>query len=135
MPNYTKHACIDCGTVRLVQTHYGESRNPRCKPCSKSGDKHPLYGIFGKDAAHWKGGQYTDNRGYVFVYSLDHHRASCGYVKRAVLVLEAKLCRPLQDGYDAHHKNEIKDDDNSENLEELEHGAHSSLHAGLRTSR
>jgi len=128
MPSWKYCACVDCGKVRLVQTHYGKPRSLRCKSCSKIGANHPQYGKFGEGAAHWKGGQYTDVRGYVFVHNLEHHRTHNGHVKRAVLVLESKLNRLLRDGYDAHHKNEIKDDDNPKNLEEKPHGEHAALH-------
>lgn len=39
--------------------------------------------------------------GYVFIYKPDHPKALNGkYVKRSVLVLEAKLGRYLRDGYE-----------------------------------
>ncbi len=129
MPNYIYHACVDCGKVRLVQTCYGESRSPRCRPCSKTEANHPQYGITGEDAAHWKGGVTTDNKGYVWIYSPNHPAVSSkGYVKRARLILEKKLGRYLLPGMEPHHKNEIKSDDSPENLEELTHSGHTILH-------
>lgn len=133
MPNYMIHACIDCGVIRLVQTVYGKSRSPRCRSCSKKGENHPLYGILGQDAAHWKGGQHIDNKGYVWVYSPNHPFADdSNYVKRSRLVLEDKLGRYLNDGCDVHHINGIKGDDCPENLEELSHSNHTSLHSTER---
>lgn len=128
MPSYIEHACVDCGKVRLVQTHFGKARNLRCKSCSKVGTNHPQYGKVGEDAAHWKGGQTIDNKGYVWIYMPKHPKALKCYVKRALLVLEDMLGRFLQEGFDSHHKNEIKDDDRPENLEEIMHGSHSTLH-------
>lgn len=46
------------------------------------------------------------------------------YVKRARLILEEQLGRYLLPGMDVHHRNEIKDDDRPENLEELSRGEH-----------
>lgn len=134
MRNYVAHGCIDCGKIRLVQTRHGEPRNPRCKSCSKIGANHPQFGKYGSESAHWKGGQTVDNRGYIFIYKPDHPRADAkGYIKRAILVLELKLRRPLREGYDAHHINEIKGDDSPDNLEENRHDIHAKLHSNIRT--
>ena len=57
------------------------------------------------------------SRGYVYVYAPGHSRATKrGYVKRAILILEEKLGRPLEPGEVAHHKG-AKDDDRPEMLE------------------
>jgi len=125
---YIYHACIDCGRERWVQIHGGRPRSLRCKPCSKTGANHPLYGITGKAAAHWKGG-YTRADGYFVILIPSHPRSFAdGYVKRAILVLEEKLGRPIIEGYDCHHRNKIKSDDRPENLEEILHSSHSTLH-------
>lgn len=125
---YIYHACTDCGRERWVQIHGGEPRNLRCRSCSKAGANHPQYGKFGEDAAHWKGG-YINCNGYFVTLMPEHPRSmSDGYIKRAILVLEEKLGRPIREGYDSHHKNGIKDDDRPENLEEITHGGHTALH-------
>ena len=74
-----------------------------------------------------KGG--TISNGYFWIYMPSHHRARPnGYVKRAVLVLEQRLGRHLQQDEDSHHVNGDKRDDRDENLEVLTHAAHSGLH-------
>ena len=84
---------------------------------------------FGADNPNWKGGETRGHKGYWFVKKRGHPRASkSGYVKRATLVLEAKLGRFLVDGEIAHHKNEIKDDDAPDNLELMLSADHVRLH-------
>jgi len=112
---YIYQACVDCGKKRYVP----KVKNPplRCKSCAHLGNR----------SHRWQGGQCVFG-GYTYIYSPNHPRGnSWGYVKRAVLVLEEKLGRPIKDGYDCHHRNEIKSDDSLDNLEELEHGYHSSI--------
>ena len=59
-------------------------------------------------------------RGYAYVLQPDHPQANKrGYVRRAHLVLEEALGRPLREGCVTHHINGIKDDDSPENLMEL----------------
>lgn len=112
--NYIWHACVDCGKERWVQFRKGKPLNLRCYSCAK-----------------WKGGQ-TSYNGYTLLYRPNHPRAnSWGYVKRAILVLEEKLNRPILLGMDSHHKNEVRDDDRPENLEELTRSKHRALHNRL----
>ncbi|GAJ17164.1 unnamed protein product, partial [marine sediment metagenome] len=75
---------------------------------------------WGKQSPNWKGGQYLEKRGYVRVFAPTHPRCySNGYIRRATLVLEAKLGRFLLPNCVAHHINGIKDDDRPDNLKEL----------------
>lgn len=77
-----------------------------------------------ENAPNWKGGQ-TENDGYIFIMMPEHPRADpYGYVKRARLVLEQKLGRPLLPRMEIHHINGIRNDDRPENLEELTHADH-----------
>lgn len=55
-----------------------------------------------------------------------------GYVKRADLVLEEKLGRPLLPDEIAHHMNRVKEDDSPENLELHTHDSHRKLHAAAK---
>ena len=65
------------------------------------------------------------SRGYVWVKAPGHHRANArGYVKRAILVMEEKLGRPLRPEEMVHHINEIRDDDRPENLEARSRAGH-----------
>jgi hypothetical protein len=59
----------------------------------------------------------------------DHPRAGKdGYVKRAVVVVEALLGRPLVNGEDVHHINGIKTDDRPENLRVMNRSDHMREH-------
>ena len=129
---YVYHACIDCGKGRWVQIQKGNPVCHRCRSCSKKGEHHPYYGTPVECHSRWKGGHsFCD--GYIMIFMPEHPRASYGYIKRAVLVLEKKLGRFIQDGYDVHHINGIQDDDTPENLEEQTHSNHARLHAKNRT--
>ena len=78
---------------------------------------------------NWKGGLTRSSKGYWYVKKSEHHRASKeGYVKRADLVLEAKLGRSLRRGEIAHHKNLDKEDDSPDNLELTTLHEHGNLH-------
>lgn len=113
-------ACIDCGIPRWTNLVKGCPRYLLCRSCAGW-------------ARAWKGGIIKDSKGYVRVFNPEHPFADkSGYVKRATLVLEEKLGRFLGEGMLAHHKNEIKEDDSPENLEEFAHGKHTKLHWRLR---
>jgi hypothetical protein len=72
---------------------------------------------WGKRPPNWKGG--VTSKGYFYIRKPGHPKANKrGYVKRAILVLEAKLGRPIREGYLSHHINEDTMDDRPENLEE-----------------
>jgi len=122
----SKH-CPDCGKAI--------TRNAtRCASCAKRGKRHPMWGIRGEDNPLWRGGQqFNKATGYWYIHQPDHPKANKrGYIKRAILVLEAKLGRHIRDGYDTHHINLVKDDDKAENLEEREHFEHKAYHSKLR---
>jgi hypothetical protein len=48
--------------------------------------------------------------------------------KRLHRLIFEKAYGPIPDGYDIHHINEVKTENNLENLELMEHGVHISLH-------
>ena len=82
---------------------------------------------------NWKGGQTKSKKGYVYVKRPDHPRAmKNGYVKRADLVLEAVIGRPLRRGEEAHHKNHVRDDDSPDNLALHTKNSHAQLHGSER---
>lgn len=101
--------------------------------CSSSSKVSAITGKKGSKNGNWKGGLTKSQKGYWYVLNRDHPRAmKNGYVKRADLVLEKKLGRPLLPSELAHHINEIKDDDSPENLELHTHDSHRELHAAAK---
>lgn len=77
----------------------------------------------------WKGGIHVGTRGYTYLRDPGHHRAmKNGYVKRADVVLESKIGRPLKKHEIAHHKDRNKANDAPENLELTTVSDHARLH-------
>jgi transposase-like protein len=80
----------------------------------------------------WKGG-ITKQGGYVLVKIPGHpHSWENGYVKRAILVAEAKIGRPLAPNEITHHINHVKEDDRPENIEVLTSSEHTTLHNEIK---
>ncbi|HEY4133482.1 MAG TPA: HNH endonuclease [Gemmatimonadaceae bacterium] len=71
----------------------------------------------GEKNGRWKGGEWTNSRGYVMVLvGKDHPMASCrAYAKRCRLVCYETHGMP-EPGQHAHHINGDKSDDRGENL-------------------
>lgn len=83
----------------------------------------------GEKNPRWKGGQFTDGYGYIYILMPEHPRTnSYGYVKRSHLVAEKTLGRYLYPGEITHHKNGKRDDDRPENIEVMTKGKHTSFH-------
>jgi hypothetical protein len=91
-----------------------------------SGKKHP----------NWKGGQYTDKDGRVYIYKPEHsYSNNKGYIFRSRLIMEEILGRYLNPDETVHHKNQILNDDRPENLELFESkGKHTAYHNRLKSS-
>jgi len=122
-------ACPICGKRRWVYLKKGKPEYDLCYNCS---NKIKSTGRKQARNNNWKGGQFY-KYGYVFILRPAHLRSNNnGYVKRAIVILEDKLGRPLLPGMDSHHINGIKDDDHPENLLEVPHNEHPSLHRTLR---
>lgn len=81
-------------------------------------------------------GRKLTRRGYVLVYRPDHpYAAKCGYIFEHRLVMEAKLGRYLLPGEVVHHINGVRNDNGAENLELMDHAAHTiHHHTGLKRS-
>ena len=73
----------------------------------------------------WKGGRVVASNGYVLLRMPGHHLADRrGYVYEHRLVAEQVLGRRLRPGEIPHHKNSIKADNRSENIEVVESAYH-----------
>ncbi len=98
-----KDNCPKCGNLKTK----GYIQCRACKDSAKGAD-HPA----------WKGGRILDGDGYIRVYRPEDPRANCGrYMKEHTLVMESILGRQLLAGENVHHKNGVKTDNRSENLE------------------
>lgn len=73
---------------------------------------------------------HKDRSGYVWILKKDHPRACMGrgYVKRALLVIEKKIGRPLETGEIIHHVNGKRDDDAPDNLMVVTRSIHNKIH-------
>jgi hypothetical protein len=80
----------------------------------------------------WQGGRVKHSQGYMRALAPDHPRADqSGYVLEHILLAEAKLGRPLEDGEEVHHLNGDRADNRLENLQVLSKSDHIRLHNGM----
>ena len=104
------------------------------------------HGNHARGSAHpkWKaGGRLTTSQGYIAVrVPIDHPHAwgpdTCSgyrYAYEHVVVMMAKLGRPLTHGELVHHKNEVRSDNSPDNLELMQKSAHSAHHVEERDTR
>ena len=126
---YAQLKCPECLEERWVLRW--KMRMPSftglCRRCStrRNRSKGQVRGV---NHPRWNNGQ-TMSRGYVYIANPEHPTCtSKGYVKRARLVLEAKLGRLLLPNCVPHHINGIKHDDRDSNLIELTKSQHARLH-------
>lgn len=83
---------------------------------------------YGDSTKHWKGGSYTDSRGYVMVYHPKHPNSRFNhYICEHRVIMENNIGRYLTKDEEVHHKNGIKDDNRIENLELLSKTHHRSI--------
>jgi hypothetical protein len=100
--------------------------------CASKIARHPPVAS-GANNPRWRGGETRSSKGYWYVKMPDHPRAmKSGYVKRADLVLEKKLGRPLEPNEIAHHMDENKDNDSPDNLEPMDGDVHRTMHSRER---
>lgn len=68
------------------------------------------------------------SQGYFWIYKPDHPRCNYKYVKRAVLVIEEKIGRPLFNGEFPHHVDGNRMNDDPDNLEITNRSKHMKDH-------
>ncbi len=81
-----------------------------------SGEIHHWHGAdhSRQNNAHWKGGKYINDSGYIMIYDLGHHRSSNnGYVREHILIAEKALGKRLPDNAQIHH---VKSSDDNGSL-------------------
>jgi hypothetical protein len=107
--------CSECGNEFLVQAWHA----PRAKFCSREcfGKKHSR-ATAGRTGTRWKGGRRYTRSGYVEVWIPHEERTSTKkYRLEHHIVMEQVLGRGLERHERVHHKNGVKDDNRTENLE------------------
>ncbi len=117
MPYPKKGECRNTGRTRFKKgqrpspaTEFKKGNIPHYK-------LHPELVKRGKDSTAWKGGRTKHGQGYVLVKQPNHpFVARNGYIFEHRLVMEKHLGRYLTPKEVVHHKNEIRDDNQIENL-------------------
>ncbi len=130
--------CPECKRVRQMRlSNYNRGGNAGlCLPCHNRTHQHNQ-GHRGYHQQTRRANHQTSegfyHEGYHFVRAEGHPRArKDGFIKRAILVLEAKLGRYLLSSEHSHHLNGIRDDDRPENLIALTNSEHARLHMTAR---
>ena len=83
----------------------------------------------GKRSTNWKGGRKINRDGYIELYKPDHPNSDImGYVKEHVFIMSEFLRRKLEKGEVVHHIDEIRDNNDIDNLELMLRGEHVRLH-------
>lgn len=101
---------------------------------SKTGAKNPYYGMRGEDSPHWTGGVVSDGKGYLMTRKPDWYTGRKGskYVFTHVLVVcEALGLTELPAGWNVHHIDGDKTNNDLSNLALVTMSAHQRIHAQL----
>ncbi len=124
-------ACPDCQEARWVslvdiRKNGGKPLSLRCRSC----EARRRIGVFNNC---WRGGKFTNGMGYIEIYvkpdnpffSMSRGRNGVsGYIPEHRLVMAQQLGRCLTTEENVHHKNGIRTDNRSENLQLVTLGAH-----------
>lgn len=120
----------------IVHRHYSPERILERKSAnyrtSKTGENNPYYGVKGRESPHWKGGVVSDGKGYLIASKPDWYTGRKGsrYVFVHVLVMcEALGLTELPAGWNVHHVDGNKTNNNLNNLALLTMDAHVRLHS------
>jgi hypothetical protein len=142
---YKKHFCArDCYVKWQRENLTGPKYTLMCDCCGKSFERRKSAGkrkhsfcsrkcqhtfFRGQNSPQYKNGRYTDDRGYVLVYTPKHPRrvAKC-YVYEHILVMEKALGRYLEKGEVVHHLNGDRENNRIENLQVMSQAEHRKLH-------
>ncbi len=123
-------SCENCGQERWVVLIKGKPHSKSCKHCAPK-----LSTCYGEKTSNWKGGRHTNRDGYIlimlrpddFFYPMGSKRWH--YVMEHRLVMAEHLGRCLLPWEIVHHKNGVRDDNTTENLELSSKGSHSLAHS------
>ena len=101
---------VGVGAVRNGNKHTQETKNKI---------SNTLKGKYmGDKSSRWKGGKYTDYRGYILIKDRNHpYCKKDGYVYEHRLIMEKHLGRFLEPEESIHHINGIKNDNRLDNLQ------------------
>ncbi len=81
----------------------------------------------------WRGGKYTDPRGYIFLLRPEEPGANkAGYIMEHRLKMQKKIGRPLEKWEVVHHINENKSDNRLKNLRLMTKREHDRMHTTKR---
>ena len=124
--------------ARFIKNHHLKQHNQstemreasRERGKQRTGENSYSYGKKGELHPTWKGGRNIDSDGYVRLYLPDHPSSGKdGYVLEHRLTIEEKIGRRLKDNEHVHHKDDNRQNNDSDNLEILSIGGHMRYHA------
>jgi hypothetical protein len=101
---------------------------------ARSGVGNPQFGLRGEAASNWKGGGWTDRRGYQYQRIPSHPLAQNGYVREHVLIAEREAGRPLTRADVVHHVDTDPANNNPDNLVVTTSSGHRHMHLSLATA-
>ena len=87
---------------------------------------------YGKGHYNYKGGKHLNYKGYVMIMSKGHPRADRdGYVREHIIIMEKKIGRYLTENEIVHHKDRVRNNNTSDNLELKSKKEHDLIRKGI----